>query len=107
MGFILSLIPLFSAVESAGGISMALSSITITQWITIGIQALAAGPEAKAFLAKLHPALTVFMADLEKNRDPGAAAKAVDFWYANQPPTISGYDGSGAIVQIPNPDYRG
>lgn len=107
IGLLLSLIPLLSGLTSGGSIGLALGTITISEWATVAVQAMAAGPEVLKLLRLLHPALDTLGAALEKHKDPTIAAHAVNTWFANQPPTISGYGADGGVIEIPNPDYRG
>lgn len=107
ISLLLSLIPIFTGLTGAGGIGAALGTITLTEWATIGVQALGAAPEALKLLKLLHPALDTFVTTLDEHKDPNVAASVVNTWFANQPPTISGYGPDGGVTSIPNPDYRG
>ena len=107
ISLLMALIPIFSALTGAGGMGAALGTISVAEWATIGVQALGAAPEALKLFRTIHPALDTLVASLEKHKDPNIAANAVNSWFANQPPTISGYGADGGVIEIPNPDYRG
>jgi hypothetical protein len=69
-----ALLPIIGALISGGGMSAAtaaLSSLSLTQWITIGIEVAAAAPKIKAAYSALHPAIATFIGDLEKNLGAG------------------------------------
>jgi hypothetical protein len=84
-----------------------LAGLSIAEWISLAETVLPLGEDAIGLLAQAHPALSAFAAVLNKSGSTTAAAQAADYYFANQPPTISGYGPDGGIMAIPNPDYRG
>ena len=79
---LLALVPLLQGLLAGPGVTAALSGLTFAQWVTIGIKALAAGPEVMDMLAALHPAFDKFIEDLARTENPQAAAKSVQQWLA-------------------------
>ena len=93
-----------------GGSSLGsvLVGFTVEDWLTI-----AAGvgadllPVLQSKLADKHPAIAAMLNGIEQGLGAEASAKLAHAYFDNQPPTIKGYDADGAVVDIPNPDYRG
>lgn len=80
---IIALIPLLEQLFDGTEVSVALNAITFAQWVTIGAEAIKAGPEVMKALSALHPAFDRLMADLAENRDPTVAAGNLRAWLSS------------------------
>lgn len=101
------LIALFVALAGGQSLGGILAGLSIAEWIGLGETVVPLGEDAIGLLSQAHPALAAFGSALIKGLTPINAANLADAYFANQPPTISGYGPDGGITQIPNPDYRG
>ena len=130
--FLSALIPIITALISGSGVSAdvsalilpllttvagpdieaALGAISLTQWISLGINLVEVAPEIKTDVEKvyadLHPMIAQFIADLNSHLKIGkpvqlAAELAA---IARMPKTIPGYAGGGSVTQISNPDLK-
>jgi hypothetical protein len=90
-----------------GSLGSILAALTLDQWLTI-----AAGigadllPLIEEKLGNKHPAIAALASTLVAGLGAKAAASAAHSYFDNQPPTIPGYGPDGALIEIPNPDYR-
>jgi hypothetical protein len=114
-----ALLPSLSTAFAGTAITSALEAITLSQWVTIGVDlaenepTIAAG--VRKLFAGLHPALARFVVDLETHMALNPSATAAEIagrnlalWFAaNAPKTIPGYLPDGSVGPIPNPDLKG
>lgn len=103
---------IWPSVQSAFGgaaITAALQDITVTQWLSLGIDLAEASPSIGGDLRKLwgalHPTLAQFVRDLDEHLPDGARA-AADFASRNMAARIPGYAADGSVTEIPNPDLK-
>ena len=130
--FLSALIPIITALVSGSGFSAdvsalvlplltsvagpdieaAIGAISLTQWISLGINLVEVVPELKTDVEKvyadLHPTIALFIADLNSHLKVGkpvqiAAELAA---IARMPKTIPGYGADGSLTDIPNPDLK-
>ena len=107
VAFLIALIPLLEQLLGGASLAAVLGTITLAQWVKIGTDALAAGPQVMAALPKIiaavHPALADtasvfdrFMADLANTKDPELSAANIQKWIAgNANVAISLQPGAG------------
>ena len=110
MGAILiALAPLIANLAAGEALHVALSAVTTTQWAALAADVLnVVEPSAVAKLKAIHPMIAAFLTEIENGKKPDLAADAIFAFFSTsyRPPTISGYDAHGAVIQIPNPDLR-
>ena len=101
------LIALVIALVGGQSLGAILAGLSISEWIGLATTILPLGEDAIELLGEAHPALAALGGDLVKGLPATTAAESANSYFANQPPTISGYGPGGDVIAIPNPDYRG
>lgn len=100
------LIALIAALASGQSIGAVLGALSSAQWVALAETVIPLGEDAMSLLASIHPVVDIFFGDIAKGASNVVAAGIAHSYFANQPPTIKGYDSQGGVTDIPNPDYR-
>jgi hypothetical protein len=101
------LISIVASLLEGSSLGSILAALTLNQWLVIalGISSdLLVIVEQK--LGDKHPAISQFLASIASGASAETSASLAHAYFANQPPTIQGYNSEGVVVDIPNPDYR-